>query len=42
MLTHAGYELDEEDVRDLLALHERFGVPLSKACERALDRLGMR
>jgi lincosamide nucleotidyltransferase A/C/D/E len=28
LLCHAGYELDDEDRRDLQALHERFGVEL--------------
>jgi lincosamide nucleotidyltransferase A/C/D/E len=28
VLCHAGYELDANDVRDLQALHERFGVEL--------------
>jgi lincosamide nucleotidyltransferase A/C/D/E len=28
MLCHGGYELDEDDVRDLRALHDRFGVEL--------------
>ncbi|GAB7189618.1 hypothetical protein NUM3379_03240 [Kineococcus sp. NUM-3379] len=26
--SHTGYEHDTDDVRDVLALHERFGVPL--------------
>jgi lincosamide nucleotidyltransferase A/C/D/E len=26
--SHAGYELDEDDLRDVKALHRRFGVPL--------------
>lgn len=25
---HTGYAFDEDDVRDVLALHERFGIPL--------------
>jgi lincosamide nucleotidyltransferase A/C/D/E len=28
VLTHAGYELDADDIRDLRALRERFGVEL--------------
>jgi len=26
--SHAGYELDEDDLRDVEALHRRFGIPL--------------
>lgn len=29
ILSHAGYELGPEDIADLAALHERFGVPVS-------------
>jgi hypothetical protein len=28
MWSHTGYETDEDDYRDVLALHERFGLPL--------------
>lgn len=28
VLCHAGYELDDDDFRDMRALHERFGVDL--------------
>ncbi len=32
--SHAGYELDEDDLRDVKALHRRFGVPLLPEHER--------
>lgn len=28
MRYHSGYELDDDDIRDVLALHHRFGIPL--------------
>ncbi len=36
--SHTGYELDENDLSDVMALHERFGVPLSEEQRRASDR----
>ncbi len=33
--SHTGYELDEDDLRDVMALHERFGVPLTEEHRRA-------
>jgi lincosamide nucleotidyltransferase A/C/D/E len=33
VLCHAGYELDADDVRDLQALHERFGVELPETAQ---------
>ncbi len=28
VISHTGYELDDDDFKDVYALHERFGVPL--------------
>lgn len=39
MLCHTGYQLDAEDVREMLALHEAYGVPLSDQCIRAQREL---
>jgi lincosamide nucleotidyltransferase A/C/D/E len=39
ILCHAGYELDPDDLRDLQALHDRFGVELLPAQRRAIDRV---
>lgn len=33
--SHAGYELDDDDLRDVEALHRRFGVPLLPEHKRA-------
>jgi len=33
--SHAGYELSDDDLRDVEALHRRFGVPLLPAHKRA-------
>jgi len=36
--SHTGYELNENDLHDVMALHDRFGVPLAEEHRRALDR----
>lgn len=28
MISHTGYEIDDDDVRDVMALHHRFGIPV--------------
>ncbi|WP_373430224.1 nucleotidyltransferase domain-containing protein [Streptomyces sp. V1I1] len=38
--SHAGYELDEDDLRDVLALHRRFGVLLLPEHAAYASRLG--
>jgi lincosamide nucleotidyltransferase A/C/D/E len=35
--SHTGYEPDLDDVRDVFAIHERFGVPLPAVYERYRD-----
>ncbi len=34
MQSHTGYDIDENYIRDVIALHERFGVELPSAYER--------
>ncbi|MER5770588.1 alpha/beta fold hydrolase [Streptomyces sp. NPDC001985] len=38
--SHTGYAIDEDDLRDVLALHRRFGLPLLPAHEEFLSRAG--
>ncbi|MFI6323784.1 nucleotidyltransferase domain-containing protein [Nonomuraea sp. NPDC050556] len=28
VISHTGYEIDDDDVRDVMALHHRFGIPV--------------
>ena len=37
--SHSGYELDADDIRDMLALSRRFGIPLLPAHEEARARI---
>lgn len=40
MRSHSRYTLDADDLRVVLALHRRFGLPLLPAHREALARLG--
>ena len=33
MQSHTGYEIDEDDIHDMMAMHERFGLPLPAGLE---------
>lgn len=37
MVSHTGYELSDKDVRDLTALHRRFGLPIPEEYDGLID-----
>lgn len=34
VVSHTGYEIDEKDIADVMALHDKFGVPLPEEYKR--------